>query len=67
MNSDHLSDWLTFINSNRPNEGDFGLERLEDIYSEIVQSPLARKTILVFLVTFLSISSVETVKLFSFE
>ena len=47
MNSDHLSDWLTYINSNRPKEGDFGLERLEDIYSEIVQSPLARKTILV--------------------
>ena len=47
MNSDHLSDWLTYINSNRPNEGDFGLERLEDIYSQIVQSPLARKTILV--------------------
>ena len=47
MNSDHLSDWLTFINSNRPNEGDFGLERLEEIYSEIVQGPLARKTILV--------------------
>ena len=47
MNSDHLSDWLTFINSNRPNEGDFGLERLEDIYTEIVKNPLARKTILV--------------------
>ena len=47
MNSDHLSDWLTYINSNRPNEGDFGLERLEDIFSQIVQSPLARKTILV--------------------
>ena len=47
MNSDHLSDWLKFINSNRPNEGDFGLERLEDIYSQIVQSPLAKKTILV--------------------
>ena len=47
MNSDHLSDWLTYINSNRPNEGDFGLARLEDIYSQIVQSPVARKTILV--------------------
>ena len=47
MNSDHLSDWLTYINSNRPNEGDFGLDRLEDIYSQIVQSPIARKTILV--------------------
>ena len=47
MNSDHLSDWLTYINSNKPNEGDFGLERLEEIYSEIVQSPLASKTILV--------------------
>ena len=47
MNSDHLSDWLTYINSNRPNEGDFGLERLQDIFSQIVQSPVARKTILV--------------------
>ena len=47
MNSDHLSDWLTYINSNRPNEGDFGPGRLEDIYSQIVQSPIARKTILV--------------------
>ena len=47
MNSDHLSDWLTYINSNRPNEGDFGLERLEDIYSQIVQRPVASKTILV--------------------
>ena len=47
MNSDHLSDWLTYINSNRPNEGDFDLGRLEDIYSQIVQSPVARKTILV--------------------
>ncbi len=47
MNSDHLSDWLTYINSNRPNEGDFGLGRLEDIYSQVVQSPVARKTILV--------------------
>ena len=47
MNSDHLSDWLTYINSNRPNEGDFGLERLEDIYSQIVESTVARKTILV--------------------
>ncbi len=43
MNSDHLSDWLTFINSNRPNESDFGLERLEDVYTEIVKSPLAKK------------------------
>ena len=47
MNSDHLSDWLTYINSNRPNEGDFGLGRLEDIYSQVVQSPVASKTILV--------------------
>ena len=47
MNSDHLSDWLTYINSNRPNEGDFGLERLQDIFSQIVQSPVASKTILV--------------------
>ena len=43
MNSDLLSDWLIYINSNRPNEGEFGLERLEAIYAEIVKKPLAKK------------------------
>ena len=47
MNSDLLSDWLLYINSNRPNEGDFGLNRLRPIYSQIVKEPLADKTILV--------------------
>ena len=47
MNSDLLSDWLLYINSNRPNEGDFGLNRLRPIYSQIVKEPLAEKTILV--------------------
>ena len=47
MNSDLLSDWLTYINSNRPNEGDFGLGRLQGIYLEIVKRPIAKKTILI--------------------
>ncbi len=47
MNSDLLSDWLIYINSNRPNEGEFGLERLKAIYAEIVKKPLAKKTILI--------------------
>ena len=47
MNSDLLSDWLRYINSNRPNEGEFGLERLHNIFTEIVRKPLAKKTILV--------------------
>ena len=47
MNSDLLSDWLTYINSNRPNEGDFGLERLQGIYLEIVKRPIAKKTVLI--------------------
>ena len=47
MNSDLLSDWLRYINSNRPNEGEFGLERLHNIFTEIVKKPLAKKTILV--------------------
>ena len=47
MNSDLLSDWLAYINSNRPNEGDFGLERLKGIYLEIVKRPIAKKTILI--------------------
>jgi len=47
MNSDLLSDWLKYINSNRPKEGEFGLERLQSIFKEIVKKPLAQKTILV--------------------
>ena len=47
MNSDLLSDWLEYIDSNRPNEGDFGLERLQDIYSKILKKPIAKKIILV--------------------
>ena len=47
MNSDLLSDWLTYINSNRPNEGYFGLERLQGIYLEIVRRPIAKKTVLI--------------------
>ena len=47
MNPDLLSDWLKYINSNRPNEGEFGLDRLHSIFTEIVKKPLAQKTILV--------------------
>ena len=47
MNSDLLSDWLEYIDSNRPNEGDFGLERLQDIYSKILKKPIAKKIVLV--------------------
>ena len=47
MNSDLLSDWLIYINSNRPNEDEFGLERLKNIFEQIVTKPVARKTILV--------------------
>ena len=47
MNSDLLSDWLEYIDSNRPNEGDFGLERLQDIYPKILKKPIAKKIILV--------------------
>ncbi len=47
MNSDHLSDWLVYINSNRPNEGEFGLDRLKGVYNKIVTKSIAQKTILV--------------------
>ena len=47
MDSNLLSDWLTYINSNRPNEGEFGLDRLQSIFSKIVKQSLGKKTILV--------------------
>ena len=47
MDSDYLSDWLAYINSNRPNEDEFGLARLQGIFSKIVTKPLASKTIMI--------------------
>ena len=47
MNSDLLSDWLGYINSNRPDEGEFGLERLQKIFTKIVKKPLAKKSIII--------------------
>ena len=47
MNSDRLSDWLGYINSKRPNEKEFGLERLKGVYSELIKKPIAAKTILI--------------------
>ena len=47
MNSDSLSDWLGYINSKRPNEKEFGLERLKGVYSELIKKPIAAKTILI--------------------
>ena len=47
MDSDYLSDWLAYINLNRPNEDEFGLARLQGIFSKIVTKPLASKTIMI--------------------
>lgn len=47
MDSNLLSDWLTYINSNRPDEGEFGLDRLQSIFSKIIKQSLGKKTILV--------------------
>ena len=47
MTSTLLSDWLGYINSNRPDEGEFGLERLQKIFTKIVKKPLAKKSIII--------------------
>ena len=47
MNSNLLSDWLGYINSNRPNEEDFGLERLRELYKKTVSQNLANKVVIV--------------------
>ena len=47
MNSNLLSDWLGYINSNRPNEDDFGLERLRELYKKTVSQNLANKVVIV--------------------
>ncbi|HJL96283.1 MAG TPA: Mur ligase family protein [SAR86 cluster bacterium] len=47
MKSDLLEDWLDYIDSNRPLEGEFGLDRLSDISNKILSRPIASKVIVV--------------------
>ena len=47
MNSNSLVDWLEYINLNRSEEGQFGLKRLEPIKNIILDSPIAKKVVVI--------------------
>ena len=47
MNSNSLVDWLEYINLNRSEEGKFGLKRLEPIRNIILDSPIAKKVVVI--------------------
>ena len=47
MNSNSLVDWLEYINLNRSEEGQFGLKRLEPIRNIILDSPIAKKVVVI--------------------
>jgi len=47
MNSNSLVDWLEYINLNRSEEGQFGLTRLEPIKNIILDSPIAKKVVVI--------------------
>ncbi len=47
MNSNSLVDWLEYINLNRNEEGQFGLKRLESIKNIILDSPIAKKIVVI--------------------
>ena len=47
MNSNSLVDWLEYINLNRSEEGQFGLKRLEPIKNIVLDSPIAKKVVLI--------------------
>ena len=47
MNSNLLVDWLEYINLNRSEEGQFGLKRLEPIKNIILNSPIAKKVVVI--------------------
>ena len=47
MNSNSLVDWLEYINLNRSKEGQFGLKRLEPIKKIILDSPIAKKVVVI--------------------
>ena len=47
MNSNSLVDWLEYINLNRSEEGQFGLKRLEPIKNLVLDSPIAKKVVVI--------------------
>jgi len=47
MNSNSLVDWLEYINLNRSEEGQFGLKRLELIKNIVLDSPIAKKVVVI--------------------
>ena len=47
MNSNSLVDWLEYINLNRSEEGQFGLKRLEPIRNIVLDSPIAKKVVVI--------------------
>ena len=47
MNSNSLVDWLEYINLNRSEEGQFGLKRLEPIKNIVLDSPIAKKVVVI--------------------
>ena len=47
MNSNSLVDWLEYINLNRSEEDQFGLKRLEPIKNIVLDSPIAKKVVVI--------------------
>ena len=47
MNSNSLDDWLDYIDQNRPKEDEFGLNRLRPIKNIVLESPIAKKVVVI--------------------
>jgi dihydrofolate synthase/folylpolyglutamate synthase len=47
MPIESLDDWLKYIETLRPNEDEFSLERIRPIYEELIAKPVAKKIVIV--------------------
>ena len=47
MNSNSLDDWLDYIDQNRPKEDEFSLNRLRPIKNIVLESPIAKKVVVI--------------------
>ena len=47
MNSNSLDDWLDYIDQNRPKQDEFGLKRLRPIKNIVLESPIAKKVVVI--------------------
>ena len=55
MPLESLGDWLKYIETLRPNENDFSLDRIRPLYQELIEGKFAENTVIAVSYTHLTL------------